>query len=73
MFSGGVVFLAEAGVITNRKKNINTGEFMAAFLMGTRKLYDFVDDNPEVEMQSVDYINAPCVIGQQLICAGIKL
>jgi len=64
MFSDGVVFLAEAGVITNRKKNINTGKFMAAFLMGTRKLYDFVDNNPEVEMQSVDYINDPCVIGQ---------
>ena len=64
MFSDGVVFLAEAGVITNRKKNINTGKFMAAFLMGTRKLYDFVDNNPAVEMQSVDYINDPCVIGQ---------
>ena len=64
MFSDSVVFLAEAGVITNRKKNINTGKFMAAFLMGTRKLYDFVDNSPEVERQSVDYINAPCVIGR---------
>jgi 4-hydroxybutyrate CoA-transferase len=64
MFSDGVVVLAEAGVITNRKKTINTGKFMAAFLMGTKKLYDFVNQNPDVELQSVDYINDPCVIGQ---------
>jgi 4-hydroxybutyrate CoA-transferase len=64
MFSDGVVFLAEAGVITNRKKSINPGKFTAAFLMGTRKLYDFIDNNPAVEMHPVDYINDPCVIGQ---------
>ena len=64
MFSDGVVFLAEAGVITNRKKSINAGKFMATFLMGTRKLYDFIDNNPAVELQPVDYINDPCIIGQ---------
>lgn len=64
MFSDGVVVLAEAGVITNKKKTINPGKFMAAFLMGTKKLYDFIDGNPEVELQPVDYINDPCVIGQ---------
>jgi 4-hydroxybutyrate CoA-transferase len=64
MFSDGVVFLAEAGVVTNRKKKINTGKFTATFLMGTRKLYDFVDRNPAVEMMPVDYVNDPYVIGQ---------
>jgi 4-hydroxybutyrate CoA-transferase len=64
MFSDGVVDLAKAGVITNRKKSIHTGKFIATFLMGTRKLYDFVDHNPDVEMHSVDYVNDPCVIGQ---------
>lgn len=64
MFSDGVVGLAEAGVITNKKKTINPGKFMAAFLMGTRKLYDFIDGNREVELHPVDYINDPCVIGQ---------
>lgn len=64
MFSDGVVGLAEAGVITNKQKTINPGKFMAAFLMGTRKLYDFIDGNPLVELQPVDYINDPCVIGQ---------
>lgn len=64
MFSDGVVVLAEAGVITNRKKTINPGKFMATFLMGTRKLYDFVDNNPSVELHPVTYINDPYVIGQ---------
>ncbi|MDU4962569.1 MAG: acetyl-CoA hydrolase/transferase C-terminal domain-containing protein [Sporomusaceae bacterium] len=64
MFSDGVVALAEAGVITNNKKAINTGKFMATFLMGSRKLYDFIDNNPAVELQPVDYINDPCVIGK---------
>jgi len=64
MFSDGVVALAESGVITNKKKTINPGKFTAAFLMGTRKLYDFVDNNPNVEVQPVDYVNDPYVIGQ---------
>jgi 4-hydroxybutyrate CoA-transferase len=64
MFSDGVVALAEAGVITNRKKTINAGKFLATFLMGTRKLYDFIDNNPDVEMHPVDYINDPYVISQ---------
>jgi len=63
MFSDGVVVLAEAGVITNKRKTINTGKFMAAFLMGTRKLYDFINNNPDVELHPVDYINDPCIIG----------
>jgi 4-hydroxybutyrate CoA-transferase len=64
MFSDGVVALAEAGVVTNRKKTIHTGKFTATFLMGTRKLYDFVHNNPQVEMFSVDYVNDPYLIGQ---------
>ncbi|MEI7613644.1 MAG: acetyl-CoA hydrolase/transferase C-terminal domain-containing protein [Betaproteobacteria bacterium] len=64
MFSDGVVVLAEAGVITNKKKTINTGKFTASFLMGTRKLYDFVDNNPNVDMQPIAYVNDPYVIGQ---------
>lgn len=64
MFSDGVVHLAEAGVITNRKKSINAGKFYATFLMGTKKLYDFVNNNPDVELHPVNYINDPCIIGQ---------
>lgn len=64
MFSDGAVELAEAGVITNRRKTINTGKFIATFLMGTRRLYDFVNDNPAVELHPVDYTNDPFVIGR---------
>ena len=64
MFSDGVVFLAESGVITNNKKTINPGKFTATFLMGTQKLYDFVHNNPAVELFSVDQVNDPCIIGR---------
>jgi 4-hydroxybutyrate CoA-transferase len=64
MFSDGVVVLAQAGVITNKKKTINPGKFMATFLMGTCKLYDFVDSIPDAELQPVDYISDPYIISQ---------
>ncbi|WP_371362800.1 Butyryl-CoA:acetate CoA-transferase [Sporomusa rhizae] len=75
MFSDGVVTLAEAGVITNKKKNSNQGKFVATFLMGTRKLYDFIDNNPDVELLPVDYVNDPCVIGEHenMVCINSAL
>ena len=64
MFSDGVVGLVEAGVITNAKKNIHKGMSLATFLMGSCRLYDYVDNNPEVAMMPVDYVNDPRVICQ---------
>jgi 4-hydroxybutyrate CoA-transferase len=64
MFSDGVVALAQSGVVTNRKKTINKGKFIATFLMGTKKLYEFVNNNPDVEMYPVDYVNDSFTIGQ---------
>ena len=64
MFSDGVVALAEAGVVTNRAKTLHRGQSVATFLMGTRRLYDYVDNNPAVAMYPVDYVNDPYVIGQ---------
>ena len=64
MFSEGVVDLYNEGVITNRRKSINKDKMAATFLMGTRRLYDFVDDNPAVNMFPVNYVNDPYVIGQ---------
>lgn len=61
MFSDGVVDLVEAGVITNAKKNFHPGKMVATFLMGSRKLYDFVDDNPTVYMAPSNYTNDPYV------------
>lgn len=64
MFSDGVVALAEAGVIDNSRKNLHTNQFIATFLMGTKRLYDFVHNNPNVQMLSVDYVNDPYIAGQ---------
>lgn len=64
MFSDGVVELVEAGVITNKAKNYHPGKMLCNFLMGTRKLYDFVDNNPMVEMHPVDYTNDPLIISR---------
>ena len=64
MFSEGVVDLYNEGVITNANKAVNTGKMTATFLMGTRRLYDFVDDNPAVNMFPVNFVNDPYVIGQ---------
>lgn len=62
MFSDGVVELVEAGVINNSKKTLHPGKMVVTFLMGTRRLYDFIDENPDVEFYSVDYVNNPYVI-----------
>lgn len=64
MFSDGVVALAEAGVINNSKKTLHPGKFIVTFLMGTKKLYDFADHNPDVELRPVDYVNNPFVAYQ---------
>ena len=62
MISDGVVELVEAGVITNKMKTIHPGISVVSFLMGTRRLYDFVDNNPSVEMYPVNYVNDPVII-----------
>jgi acyl-CoA hydrolase len=62
MFTDPVVDLVEAGVITGARKERNRGKLVAAFMMGTKRLYDFVNDNPMVEMRSVDFTNDTHVI-----------
>jgi 4-hydroxybutyrate CoA-transferase len=64
LISDGVVDLSEAGVITNERKTIHRGKIVAAFLIGTRKLFDFVDDNPFVELHPVEHINDPFIISR---------
>lgn len=64
LFSDGVVELFEAGVITNEKKTLHRGKIIAGFLLGTQRLYDFVDNNPVVEMHPTEYVNDPFIIAQ---------
>ncbi|MBA7699094.1 Butyryl-CoA:acetate CoA-transferase [subsurface metagenome] len=64
MFSDGVVELYEKGVITNKYNTLNPGKFTATFLMGSKRLYDFVDNNPNVDMRPVDYTNNVTIASQ---------
>jgi 4-hydroxybutyrate CoA-transferase len=62
MFTDPVVDLVEAGVVTGARKERNRGKVVTAFLMGSMRLYDFVNDNPMVEMRAVDFTNDTHVI-----------
>ena len=62
MFSDGVIPLVESGVINGRCKVKHPGRMVAGFVMGTRRLYDFVDDNPQVLMLDIAYVNDTSVI-----------
>jgi len=64
LFSDGVIDLVEAGVLTNARKTIHNGKIIAGFIIGTRRLYDWVDDNPLIELHRTEYINDPFVIAQ---------
>ena len=62
LFTDPVLDLVEAGAITGRAKEINRGKIVSAFVMGSRRLYSFLDDNPMIEMRPVDYTNDTAVI-----------
>lgn len=62
MFTDAVIDLVECGAITGARKEVNRGKIVSAFVMGTRRLYAFVDNNPMVELRPVDYTNDTAVI-----------
>jgi acyl-CoA hydrolase len=64
MFSDGVIELVERGVITGEEKVSQRGKIVAGFVNGTRRLYDFVDDNPQVVMRDIGYVNDTAIIRQ---------
>jgi acyl-CoA hydrolase/ribosomal protein S18 acetylase RimI-like enzyme len=64
MFSDGIIPLVEQGIINNSKKTLHAGKMVASFIMGSRKLYDFVDNNPMVEFRPTEYTNDPFVIAR---------
>jgi acyl-CoA hydrolase len=64
MFSDGILPLCESGVINNAEKGIDKGKLVASFIMGNKKLYDFIDDNPLLIMRDVAYTNNPEIIAQ---------
>ncbi len=64
MFSDGIIPLVESGVITNSKKTIHAGKIIAGFVLGSQKLYDFINNNPMIEFHPQEYVNDPFVISQ---------
>ena len=64
MFSDGLIDLYETGAISNRKKRKYPGRIVSTFVLGSRRLYDFVDDNPEVVLLDTEYVNDTSVIRQ---------
>jgi 4-hydroxybutyrate CoA-transferase len=64
LFSDGVIDLVEAGVLTSSKKTLHPGKIIAGFILGTQRLYNWVNDNPLIELHPTEYINDPFVIAQ---------
>lgn len=64
MFADGVLPLVESGVINGMAKSIDRGMMVSTFLMGSQKVYDFIDDNPGVRMMDVGYTNDPYIISK---------
>ncbi len=62
MFSDGLIDLLESGVVNGKLKKVHPHKVVASFTMGTRRLYDFIDDNPEIVLLDVGYVNDPTVI-----------
>ncbi|EQD31844.1 acetyl-CoA hydrolase/transferase, partial [mine drainage metagenome] len=65
MFSEGMLDLIESGSVTNMKKDLDVGHAVATFAKGSRRLYDYLNDNPMVMMKSVDYTNDTSIIRKQ--------
>ncbi|MGE4586156.1 MAG: acetyl-CoA hydrolase/transferase family protein [Mangrovibacterium sp.] len=64
MFSDGILPLVEKGIVNGKCKKLDKGKMVASFLMGSKNLYEFVDDNPMVAMMDVGYTNSVKVIRQ---------
>jgi 4-hydroxybutyrate CoA-transferase len=72
MFSDGALDLIERGVVDNARKAIHPGKTVASFVVGTRRVYDYVDDNPAAVLLDAAYVNAPHVIARNPKVAAIN-
>ena len=64
LFSDGVIDLVESGVLTNARKSLHPGKIVAGFILGTKRLYDWVHNNPLIEFHRTEYVNDPFIIAQ---------
>ena len=72
MFADGVLRLIEKGVINGAAKKIDTGKVVASFLLGSQRVYDFIDHNPAVQMRDIKYTNDPWVISRNTHVVSIN-
>ena len=73
MFSDWIIDLIECGAITCAKKSLNRGKIIASFCMGSKRLYDYVDNNPLFEFYPTEYVNDVHIIGQHEKMVGINV
>ncbi|MCX8056938.1 MAG: 4-hydroxybutyrate CoA-transferase [Ignavibacteria bacterium] len=72
MFSDGIIDLVNKGIITNRRKKLHVGKTIAGFVLGSRRLYDYIDNNPSIEFHPQEYVNDPFVIAQNYKMVAIN-
>lgn len=65
MLTDSIIDLVESGVITGALKSIDKGKVVASFIMGTKRLYDYVDNNPVFSLNPTEYVNDPFIISRQ--------
>jgi acetyl-CoA hydrolase len=64
MFSDGIISLVEEGIINGEEKTLHPGKIIAGFVLGTKKVFDFIDNNPVIEFHPQEYVNDPFIIAQ---------
>lgn len=72
LFSDGIIDLIQQGVITGERKTLHPGKVIAGFVLGTQRLYDFIHDNPVIELHPTDYVNDPFIIAQNARMVAIN-
>ncbi len=73
MFSDWIIELIECGAVTCAKKSLNRGKVVASFCMGSRRLYDYINNNPFFEFYPSEYVNDPYIISQHEKMVGINV
>ncbi len=72
LFSDSVIDLFEAGVLTGARKTLHPGKIVAGFMIGTRRLYEWADDNPAIELHRTEYVNDPFTIAKNARMVAIN-
>jgi acyl-CoA hydrolase/GNAT superfamily N-acetyltransferase len=73
MLTDTVIDLVESGAVTGNRKSLDKGRIVASFCMGTRKLYDYIDNNPQFAFHPTEYVNDPYIISQQQKMVAINV